>query len=97
MLIFIASDMHIAAGVWLGGYSSLAPTCFSRVSACFLCWHLGCLTLRLCAVILFLTFLQSLFRVEDYWEGYKLFCYSYYSHSVAHEEEFRRCKLGAFF
>ena len=34
-------------------------------------------------------------RVEDYWHGYKLFCYSFYSHSVVHESEFRRSKLGA--
>ena len=34
------------------------------------------------------------FRVEDYWRGYKLFCYAYYSNSAAHESEFRDCKLG---
>jgi hypothetical protein len=45
----------------------------------------------------FVAVLQCLLRVGDYWEGYKLFCYSYYLHSVPHEEEFRRCKLGAFF
>ena len=33
-------------------------------------------------------------RVEDYWVGYKLFCYAYYSHSVSHEFEFRLSKLG---
>ena len=47
-----------------------------------------CLTLRLCALLVFVTVRQSLVRVEDYWEGYKLFCYSYYSHLVPHEEEF---------
>ena len=34
-------------------------------------------------------------RVEDYWQGYKLFCYAFYSHSEAHESEFRNSKLGA--
>ena len=34
-------------------------------------------------------------RVDDYWEGYKLFCYAYYSHSCIHETEFRQSKLGS--
>lgn len=34
-------------------------------------------------------------RVADYWEGYKLFCYAYHSHSVRHEAEFRESKLGS--
>ena len=33
-------------------------------------------------------------RPEDYWIGYKLFCYAYYSHSFPHESEFRHTKLG---
>ena len=33
-------------------------------------------------------------RVEDYWLGYKLFCYAYYSHLIRHESEFRESKLG---
>ena len=36
-------------------------------------------------------------RVDDYWEGYKLFCYAFYSHSLLHESEFWHCKLGALF
>lgn len=34
-------------------------------------------------------------RVEDYWQGYKLFCFAYYSHSEEHEAEFRHSKLGS--
>ena len=34
-------------------------------------------------------------RAEDYWEGYKLFCYAYYSHSLRHELEFHQSKLGS--
>ena len=34
-------------------------------------------------------------RPEDYWEGYKMFCYAYYSHSSVHESEFRNSKLGS--
>ena len=34
-------------------------------------------------------------KVEDFWHGYKLFCYAFYSHSVEHESEFCRSKLGA--
>ena len=53
----------------------------------------------------FMPFERSLFgncrssgcRIEDYWEGYKLFCYAYYSHSMQHESEFRETKLGSFF
>jgi len=33
-------------------------------------------------------------RVEDYWLGYKLFCFGYYSHSPQHVQEFRHSKLG---
>ena len=40
--------------------------------------------LRLCAC-----------RAEDYWQGYKLFCFAYYSHSKEHEAEFRHSKLGS--
>lgn len=32
---------------------------------------------------------------EDFWLGYKSFCYAYYSHSSQHESEFRLCKLGS--
>ena len=34
-------------------------------------------------------------RAEDYWEGYKLFCYAYYSRSLQHEHEFHQSKLGS--
>ena len=34
-------------------------------------------------------------RLEDYWVGYKLFCYAYYSHSFPHVSEFRNSKLGS--
>ena len=77
------------------------PSLFSRLvqgaCACLFCSHLLCLTLRFCALVMFLAVRQSLLRVEDLWEGYKLLCYSFYSHSVPHEEEFRQCKLGAYF
>lgn len=42
----------------------------------------------------FIDCLVCVCRVEDYWVGYKLFCYAYYSHSVSHESEFRLSKLG---
>lgn len=38
---------------------------------------------------------QCLCRAEDYWLGYKLFCYAYYSHSSTHEAEFQATKLGS--
>ena len=34
-------------------------------------------------------------RPEDYWLGYKFFCYAYYSHSMQHESEFQHPKLGS--
>ena len=43
----------------------------------------------------FSDFCRCLRRVEDYWQGFKLFCYAYYSESVPHEVEFRQSKLGA--
>ena len=33
--------------------------------------------------------------IQDYWEGYKLFCYAYYSHSMQHEYDFQQSKLGS--
>lgn len=77
-------DSHLSAFFW-------------GASVCWFWSQSVCLTVRFCALLVLVAVRQTLRRVEDYWEGYKLFCYSYYSHSVAHEEEFRRCKLGAFF
>jgi hypothetical protein len=48
-----------------------------------------------CDVLCFNVPRRLFFRVDDYWHGYKLFCYAYYSNSVAHEGNFRRSKLGA--
>lgn len=55
-----------------------------------------------CRRVLLLTFVDCLGsgrrdhvrRAEDYWVGYKLFCFAYYSHSVRHEAEFKATKLG---
>ena len=33
-------------------------------------------------------------QVEDYWQGYKLYCYAYYLYSSGHVSEFRATKLG---
>lgn len=41
--------------------------------------------------------LDTFCRVEDFWVGYKLFCYAYYSNSVQHEGEFQQSKLGLWF
>ena len=43
-----------------------------------------------------LDFLLCVCRVEDYWIGYKLFCFAYYSNSHQHEAEFEHSKLGGF-
>ena len=42
-------------------------------------------------------FPDTLCRVEDFWVGYKLFCYAFYSNSVQHEGEFQQSKLGLWF
>ena len=34
------------------------------------------------------------YRAEDYWIGYKFFCFAYYSNSQQHEAEFEHSKLG---
>lgn len=44
----------------------------------------------------FVTKTRCFCRVADYWEGYKLFCFAYYSHSLQHETEFQHSKLGSF-
>lgn len=45
--------------------------------------------------LLFVTLQSFLCRVADYWEGYKLFCYAFFSHSSRHESEFQHSKLGS--
>ena len=35
------------------------------------------------------------FSVQDFWCGFKFFCYAYFSHSVGHESEFWDSKLGS--
>ena len=47
-------------------------------------------------LVFFNNFTAHICRIQDYWEGYKLFCYAYYSHSFQHEHEFRVSKLGWF-
>lgn len=47
--------------------------------------------------LLFVTIRICVCRVVDYWEGYKLFCYAFYSHSFQHEAEFEHSKLGSCF
>ena len=46
-------------------------------------------------VFSFIVFRVCVCRARDYWQGYKLFCYAYYSHSALHESEFRQSKLGS--
>ena len=51
--------------------------------------------LSMCENLVFAIELQTcVCRVDDYWLGYKLFCYAYYAHSFQHEAEFRQSKLG---
>ena len=66
-----------------------SPRVFGLVSimfcvACHVNWpfvsHKLCVWIYLC-------------RAEDYWVGYKFFCFDYYSHSLQHQHEFRECKL----
>ena len=68
----------------------------AKDSITYLLWNF-CRTLLFFSVsIVFYSCLHSFdCRVQDYWEGYKLFCYAYYSHSSQHEAEFRNCKLGS--
>ena len=65
---------------------------FSRPFASVVSMCLSCLTCFFCWLLVFRTHVCS---VQDYWEGYKLFCYAYYSHSVQHEYEFLQSKLGS--
>lgn len=60
---------------------SLEVCCAVRITVCFEC----------------VTHMGCLCRAVDYWEGYKLLCFAYYSHSVQHETEFRQSKLGSCF
>ena len=63
----------------------LEPLCSSLHSA----W-----TIHILRFLGFIDCIACVCRVEDYWLGYKLFCYAYYSHSISHESEFRLSKLG---
>lgn len=59
------------------------------------CSHSKQLTHMCCVCLRFVDLWPCRCRVEDYWHGYKQFCYAYYSHSLAHESEFRESKSGA--
>ena len=59
-----------------------SPSVIDGMSAGFLFPTAFCLWMSVC-------------KAEDYWEGYKFFCYGYYSHSLQHEHKFRHCKLGS--
>lgn len=56
-----------------------------------------CLNFMSCTRSFFLKCRRCVCRVEDYWEGYKFFCYAYYSHSIPHMAHFRETKLGSLF
>lgn len=60
--------------------ASMLSMCLSRLT-CFFSW--------------LVVFRPNVCSVQDYWEGYKLFCYAFYSHSVQHEYEFQQSKLGS--
>lgn len=54
-----------------------------------------CNCLTMCSNTVFAIELQTcVCRVDDYWLGYKLYCYAYYAHSFQHEAKFRQSKLG---
>jgi hypothetical protein len=44
--------------------------------------------------VLFVDLMLHSCRAEDFWVGYKLFCYVFYSNSSEHEADFRESKLG---
>ena len=50
-----------------------------------------------CAFLRFPSLIKDFFvrRAEDYWLGYKFFCFAYYSHSPPHVLQFRESKLGS--
>lgn len=64
---------------------------FCRCTACVQLKSVGLTCIFPCTV----AFRTNNSSVEDYWQGYKLFCFAFYSHSVEHEIEFRHSKLGA--
>ena len=67
---------------------------FPEVAATLLCSDLWGLYIDVRAPVWSADCWQCMCRVEDYWQGYKIFCYAFYSHSVAHESEFKNLKLG---
>ena len=58
------------------------------VTRLWMCMFWMCSAMSTCVDFLFMNFRIYVCRVEDYWQGYKLFCYAYYSHSLQHESEF---------
>ena len=96
---------HSVHGIWkdcgLGGQSSPSelPRGPYAVFVCAvarpLCWtQCGSRSLLACVKSADSQSLGFVCRAEDFWQGYKLFSYAYYSHSRAHETEFRATKLG---
>ena len=59
--------------------------------------HRTCLQGLTCLGLMFVCVHGAFCRVHDYWRGYKLFCYAFYSQSGSHESEFKDSKLGSWF
>ena len=74
------------------GFSILCPRAYTH------CWWQFCASAVRCSVacLLMLVSCECMFvGWKNYWQGYKLFCYVYYSHSLQHESQFRHSKLGS--
>ena len=56
--------------------------------------HCGSQSLLACVKFEDSQSLKFVCRPEDFWQGFKLFSYAYYSHTRAHESKFRATKLG---
>ena len=88
--------------LWVGASNATVcriMLCFIHPSVvphirCLLSMHSKCVLMCSGVCLCFVTRLECVCRVADYWEGYKLFCYAFYSHSLQHEFEFRQSKLG---
>ena len=74
--------------------TNLIPTSLLLYRQIVLIWSSTTLTMSTIKIPLGIDCLPCVCRLQDYWLGYKLFAYAYYSHSATHESEFKVSKLG---
>lgn len=63
---------------------------------CLVCCSCTVVFRSMSMIIVIYTFDFFGIRARDFWEGYKLYCYAYYSHCDTSKGLFQDCKMGEY-